>query len=209
MAFKFRYLARDKEGKPVQGELESNNIDGAKKKLATEGLTVESIHVVFGGTGPAQPPSRSEDAAAPKKAAPLVSDGNLLRILAYWGIGIIFLFIVVGVLLFSQSRSPKAGSQTNLKYELLKTEDVGEGVVAAKDFFIMIDSQLGKTQLRKISQRLFDAEKAKSGKLEEARFRFYTSQADYSLGAPYAVLSWNWNGWGAWDYTFTSQSSGQ
>ncbi len=203
MAFRFHYWARNTEGEKVQGDIEAADIDGARKKLMTDGLDVESIHVVFGSGAVGQTPAGPET-VHPPKGAPAVSAADVRRVVPFFGAGLAVLVIfAVSPLFFKSCSSAPRAVDTSVRFNVVKFDDISDPGTVRKDFYITIAPQAGEEEIKYAARQVFDDDKQRVRNLEEAMFHFYYPTQDVNTHTAVAVLRWNWDGSGQWETSFS------
>ncbi len=206
MPFKFRYWAKNNKGESADGEIEALDIEEAKKKLREQGLSVESINIALDQTLVVKQVSKTKEKEKPAgEQAQARFDWK--KNLPYLGAGAVILLLLILVPVLSGGLGERV--DTRVKYEVAKFDDYSVGDTIRLNFFITIADGSKEGEMKYVAKKVFDEAQGRMASLSQAMFSFFYKGQDFNTAAPVAVLKWNWDNSGIWDYKFSSSNSGQ
>ncbi len=191
---RFRFHAKNRNGDYEDGEIESLSQNHALDQLDAKGLSVISISEIK-QTSPQDAPPQ----ATPPKP-PAISKALANKLLY----GFIVCAFILSVL-FLAGIVRDGSKQARLTYHIVRVKPSGPNDFRRKDITIKVPRGARSKFIKTVSQKIYDDVKKNNPVMEEAQLFFFSENQDVDVHNPIAVLRWNWEGYGAWEYNFSFQ----
>lgn len=221
MLYSFRYEAQNAKGEVLSGEIMAVDLADAKAKLKEQGLEVRNIHVELWK----KPVAHHSLATSSSEKSPGEKEQPAIRNIPSWsrkaeepvsysshalnGVYVFLAFgflLVLGFVLFATFFSSKLGLtkiNENIEFKVVKFSDLSEDDVLRREYTVVVPHGIKKEEVKFVAKKVYEREKSKLPKLEQAMLQFYYPDQDHNKVEPVALLLWNWEGSGKWDNTFS------
>ncbi len=214
MSVKFRYRAKNKEGKYFDGEMEADAQNQVLDKLEAQGLwVVQLAQLTASEQGASAPtPTFKSEHVPPSAAAPTNTFLNLIqdifnKIVKNIAVVITVICLLMLPLIF-KINGDGARSSGPLSFKIITTQDYSENPDYLRfGYLVEIPSGMNSGDVRRIAETL-QAEKMKADpQIQEVMFRFFYTGQNPEEVKPVAVLQWNWNQSKDWESSFDLSSA--
>jgi len=91
----------------------------------------------------------------------------------------------------------------NIAFEVVETKDISQEDVIRKDYSVTVPQGIREEEIKYVTQKIYGQMKKKTADLSEATFHLFYTGSDLMVHAPIAVVRWNWEGSGEWEYSFS------